>query len=89
MGWRVFHVIKYRYYFSLKTLLFQNTASGRFSVGSDGTLRIERVQLGDAGQYECEAINGLGSAKALSRLDVKGKGHSLKNSSIWRGKVLG
>lgn len=64
--------------FLFKTLLFQNTASGRFSVGSDGTLRIERVQLGDAGQYECEAINGLGSAKALSRLDVKGKGHSLK-----------
>lgn len=47
-------------------------------MGSDGTLRIERVQLGDAGQYECEAINGLGSAKALSRLDVKGKCHSLK-----------
>lgn len=58
-------------------------------MGSDGTLRIERVQLGDAGQYECEAINGLGSAMALSRLDVKGKGHSLKNSSIGRGKVLG
>ncbi|XP_062583892.1 roundabout homolog 1-like [Saccostrea cucullata] len=54
-----------------KTLLFQNTASGRFSVASDGTLRIERVQLGDTGQYECEAINGLGSAKASARLDVK------------------
>lgn len=78
MGCCVFHNIKYIYFFLFKTLLFQNTASGRFSVGSDGTLRIERVQLGDAGQYECEAINGLGSAKALSRLDVKGKGHSLK-----------
>ncbi|XP_061183727.1 roundabout homolog 1-like isoform X7 [Saccostrea echinata] len=54
-----------------KTLLFQNTASGRFSVASDGTLRIERVQLGDTGQYECEAINGLGSAKASARLEVK------------------
>ena len=43
---------------------------------SDGTLRIERVQLSDAGNYECEAINGLGSTKALARLEVKGKGHS-------------
>ncbi|XP_056010135.1 roundabout homolog 2-like isoform X16 [Ostrea edulis] len=54
-----------------KMLLFQNTASGRFSVASDGTLRIERVHLGDAAQYECEAINGLGSAKASARLNVK------------------
>ncbi|XP_078326437.1 roundabout homolog 2-like isoform X8 [Crassostrea virginica] len=54
-----------------KTLLFPNTPMGRFSVGSDGTLRIERVQLSDAGNYECEAINGLGSTKALARLEVK------------------
>lgn len=45
-------------------------------MASDGTLRIERVHLGDAAQYECEAINGLGSAKASARLNVKGNGQS-------------
>ena len=55
--------------------MFANFAEGRYSVASDGTLRIDRVQLTDSGKYECEALSGLGSAKATAVLEVKGKGH--------------
>ncbi|KAK3107099.1 hypothetical protein FSP39_007139 [Pinctada imbricata] len=54
-----------------KTLMFPNFAEGRYSVASDGTLRIDRVQLADSGRYECEALSGLGSAKATAILEVK------------------
>jgi len=42
------------------------------SVSEDGTLSIEPVQRGDAGQYICKGLSIAGSAYAKARLDVRG-----------------
>ena len=45
------------------------------------TLRIEKVQAADAGEYVCDVSNKDGSAEASGRLIVKGKGYG--NSFYW------
>ncbi|XP_048254248.1 roundabout homolog 2-like isoform X2 [Haliotis rufescens] len=52
-------------------LMFPNQKNGRFSVAEDGTFRIERVQFEDEGEYVCQALNVIGSAKATARIDVR------------------
>lgn len=53
--------------------MFPNQKNGRFSVAEDGTFRIERVQFEDEGEYVCQALNVIGSAKATARIDVRRK----------------
>ena len=45
----------------------------RVTISSTGTLRIKKVQTTDAGEYECDVSNKLGSENASGRLIVKGK----------------
>lgn len=52
--------------------MFPNFEEGRFAVATDGTLRISRVQMDDAGDYECEALNALGIITARVTLTVRG-----------------
>lgn len=52
--------------------MFPNFAEGRYFVASDGTLTIRNVKLEDAGEYECEGLNGLGTATATVRVEVRG-----------------
>ena len=50
-----------------------------YSLLSNGTLRIQRVQLKDAGDYTCTASNLLGSPKsAVQTVTVHGKMHKLQ-----------
>jgi hypothetical protein len=43
------------------------------SVKPDGTLQIDNVQPADAGEFECEALNTVGTASTSVRLKVRGK----------------
>ncbi|XP_060067917.1 roundabout homolog 1-like isoform X3 [Ylistrum balloti] len=56
---------------SKESLMFPNFEEGRYAVATDGTLRISRVQMEDAGDYECEALNTLGIITALVTLTVR------------------
>ncbi|KAH9509232.1 Roundabout 2 [Bulinus truncatus] len=51
-------------------LLFPKQASGRYTVSSDGTLRIANVEYRDAGTYVCQALNALANAKSSATLTV-------------------
>lgn len=42
---------------------------GRTTVTNDGTLNISKFSPGDAGTYQCKAINKLGSVSALTTLN--------------------
>ncbi|XP_038650678.1 vascular cell adhesion protein 1-like isoform X1 [Scyliorhinus canicula] len=58
---------------SARIILRKKSESGQVELGSEnGTFTIGAAQFGDAGQYECEAINGLGSDKATAELTVQG-----------------
>lgn len=41
---------------------------------SSGTLRISAVALHDQGQYECQAVNIIGSQRAVAHLTVQPRG---------------
>ncbi|XP_069115419.1 roundabout homolog 2-like isoform X2 [Argopecten irradians] len=56
---------------SKESLMFPNFEEGRYAVATDGTLRISRVQMEDAGDYECEALNTLGIITARVTLTVR------------------
>jgi hypothetical protein len=42
-------------------LIFPYKPDGRYSVKPDGTLQIDNVQPADAGEFECEALNTVGT----------------------------
>lgn len=46
----------------------------RHLVLSSGTLRISGVALHDQGQYECQAVNIIGSQKVVAHLTVQPRG---------------
>lgn len=46
----------------------------RHLVLSSGTLRISGVALHDQGQYECQAVNIIGSQRAVAHLTVQPRG---------------
>lgn len=46
----------------------------RHLVLSSGTLRISRVALHDQGQYECQAVNIIGSQRIVIYLTVQPRG---------------
>lgn len=52
-------------------LMFVKYKSGRFSVAEDGTLRIERVQKSDEGEYSCIAYSSKGKAQASAVITVR------------------
>lgn len=47
---------------------------GRHVVLSSGTLRISRVAPHDQGQYECQAVNPVGSVRAAVQLNIQQRG---------------
>lgn len=47
-------------------------ASRRLRTLPDGSLELERVEAGDAGEYQCVAHNLLGSATARAFLVLRG-----------------
>ena len=47
-------------------------ADGRMSVSGDGTLRIQGVTPGDAGEYTCKAISSKGKEETTAVLVVRG-----------------
>ncbi|UYV67407.1 CHL1 [Cordylochernes scorpioides] len=51
----------------------QEMTGGRYHVLDSGDLRIEKVIVTDQGDYTCFASNKLGDAKAIGKLEVKGK----------------
>ncbi|GCB71183.1 vascular cell adhesion protein 1-like [Scyliorhinus torazame] len=58
---------------SARIVLRKKSESGQVQLGSEnGTFTIGAAQFGDAGQYECEAINDLGSDNATAKLTVQG-----------------
>lgn len=52
--------------------MFITFQSGRLSVSEDGTLRIERVQKSDEGEYSCSAYSSKGTAQASAVVTVRG-----------------
>ena len=60
--------------------------NGRFSVLADGTLVIERVVTGDAGEYVCEAQSPAGSAFAKAKLNVRGEEYRDQSGLARRGR---
>lgn len=46
----------------------------RHLVLSSGTLRISAVALHDQGQYECQAVNIIGSQRVVAQLTVQPRG---------------
>jgi hypothetical protein len=56
-----------------QSLIFPYKPDGRYSVKPDGTLQIDIVQPADAGEFECEALNNVGTASTSVRLKVRGK----------------
>ena len=46
----------------------------RHQVLSSGTLRITRVAAHDEGQYECEAVSPVGTARAAVQLSIQQRG---------------
>ena len=53
--------------------MFPNHEHGRYTVGTDGTLRIYDVQWEDDGQFVCQGLNALGSEKAVATVTVVGE----------------
>ena len=53
----------------------------KYRISADGYLIIRQVQQGDQGIYRCEAVNGVGTAFAAVRVNVRGK--SRKNIKIF------
>ncbi|VDI07959.1 roundabout, axon guidance receptor 1 [Mytilus galloprovincialis] len=54
-----------------KSLIFPYKPDGRYSVKPDGTLQIDHVQPADAGEFECEALNTIGTASTSVQLKVR------------------
>lgn len=52
----------------------QLSVDRRHLVLSSGTLRISGVALHDQGQYECQAVNIIGSQKVVAHLTVQPRG---------------
>lgn len=52
----------------------QLSVDRRHLVLSSGTLRISRVALHDQGQYECQAVNIIGSQRVVVYLTVQPRG---------------
>lgn len=52
----------------------QLSVDRRHLVLSSGTLRISRVALHDQGQYECQAVNIIGSQRIVVYLTVQPRG---------------
>lgn len=52
----------------------QLSVDRRHLVLSTGTLRISRVALHDQGQYECQAVNIIGSQRIVVYLTVQPRG---------------
>ncbi|XP_064595276.1 roundabout homolog 1-like isoform X2 [Liolophura sinensis] len=52
-------------------LMFPKQDHGRFSVGDDGTFRVENIQHEDAGEYQCQALSVAGSAVATVKIEVR------------------
>ncbi|KAF0297409.1 Roundabout 2 [Amphibalanus amphitrite] len=50
--------------------LFAGDSRGRFSVGADGSLRVEEARRSDRGYYSCTALNAVGSEVARAHLEV-------------------
>ena len=46
----------------------------RHQVLSSGTLRVTRVAAHDEGQYECEAVSPVGTARAAVQLSIQQRG---------------
>lgn len=63
-------------------------ASRRLRTLPDGSLWLKRVEVGDAGVYECIAHNLLGSATAQALLVVRGRGHPSPDLQGQRGAAL-
>lgn len=53
--------------------MFPKQDHGRFSVGDDGTFRVENIQHEDAGEYQCQALSVAGSAVATVKIEVRGE----------------
>ena len=64
----------------------QLSVDRRHLVLSSGTLRISGVALHDQGQYECQAVNIIGSQRVVAHLTVQPRGRREKGE---RGKPLG
>lgn len=62
-----------KFNFIFQSLIFPYKPNGRYSVKPDGTLQIDNVQTNDVGEYECEALNTVGTASASVQLNVRGK----------------
>lgn len=60
----------------------QLSVDRRHLVLSSGTLRISRVALHDQGQYECQAVNIIGSQRIVVYLTVQPRG-MLSMYSCW------
>lgn len=60
-------------------------ASRRLRTLPDGSLWLERVEMGDTGEYECVAHNALGSATARAFLAVTGTRHRCPD--LGRGRI--
>lgn len=58
----------------------------RHLVLSSGTLRISRVALHDQGQYECQAVNIIGSQRIVVYLTVQPRG-MFPRYSCWENKA--
>lgn len=56
----------------------------RHLVLSSGTLRISAVALHDQGQYECQAVNIIGSQRAVAQLTVQPRGTRRRPPQPWR-----
>ena len=54
--------------------LFTGDTKGRFSVGADGSLRVEEARRADSGYYACTALNAVGSEVARAHLEVAERG---------------
>ena len=42
-------------------------------MSEDGTLRLERVEKSDEGEYTCQAINSKGEAQVTAAISVRGE----------------
>ena len=54
--------------------LFAGHARGRFSVDTDGSLRVEAARRADGGFYSCTALNAVGSEVVRAHLEVAERG---------------
>lgn len=61
----------------------------RHLVLSSGTLRISGVALHDQGQYECQAVNIIGSQRAVAHLTVQPRGTCFRAAGKGRPPAAG